>query len=78
MPNGATNPWSKSNSPSLYQNQGDSDLRTRLHWDDSPEDEQRLADDARMDLMTLNELWEISVPFASDNEFARGERAVLI
>lgn len=54
------------------------DLRTRLHWDDSPEDEQRLADDARMDLMTLNELWEISVPFASDNEFAPGERAVLI
>jgi hypothetical protein len=24
MPNGATNPWSKSNSPSLRQNQGDS------------------------------------------------------
>ena len=30
-----------------------------------------------MDLITLNELWEISVPFASDNEFAPGERAVL-
>jgi putative transposase len=28
MPNGATNPWSKSNSPSLRQNQGDSLSRT--------------------------------------------------
>lgn len=29
--NGPTNPWSKSNSPSLYQNQGDSPLRRLYH-----------------------------------------------
>jgi hypothetical protein len=41
MPNGTTNPWSESNSPSLRGNQGDSLRAAKEMWDLQQQQEQQ-------------------------------------
>lgn len=58
MPNGATKRWSKSNSPSLQQNQGDSSLDPEPSWSEQTQTAWHVAPGGSLCLLQSVGAWQ--------------------